>query len=174
MDRQAKRLIAWLPLLAAFGVVITAIALFSSGMGASQRSANAESTATTLMVGEASRPTLTSGSVSPTATYALGMLGECPRVTDFHGPLCTGNMWRGVINGDIIQVMGGQEGVDGDMGQGIAIVMNLSKHDQHIYVTTQRAGLMQSQGQALGTTTQLSLVILNAVKNLGCQAQYKA
>jgi len=140
MDRHAKRLIAWLPLLAAFGVVITAIVLFSSGKDASQRSANAEYTATTLMAGEPTRPTVNSRSVSPTATYTLGMLGECPRVTDFNGPLCTGNMWRGIINGDIIQVMGGQEGVEGDMGQGIAIVMNLSKHDQHIYVTTQRAG----------------------------------
>jgi hypothetical protein len=52
-------------------------------------------------------------------------------------------MWRGIINGDVIQVMGGQEDVNGDWEQGIAIVMNLSQNDKQFYRTTQKAGAVR-------------------------------
>lgn len=139
---RPSQLAAWLSLLLVVSTLAVIIVVVSGGVSTTPQLGNATSTSTStaLLVAEVSHSPSIVSSGSPTATIALGMLGFCLRITDFHGPLCTTNMWRGIINGDVIQVMGGQEVVDGDWEQGIAIVKNLSQHDDHVYKTTQRAG----------------------------------
>src|SRR5207253_5796020 len=85
-------------------------------------------------------PTRTPGEppIYPTATPQMGILRGCAQTSD-RGPQCY-NAWRGVLNGEIIQVNAGREGSDGDESQGLIRVWTWTTHTSDIYLTPQRVG----------------------------------
>jgi hypothetical protein len=78
--------------------------------------------------------------VYPTPTWAMGIIPDCANASA-QGPQCI-NIWRGVLNGEIVQVEGGQESYD-DPSQGIAIVFTFGHNDLQIYKTPQKVGVVR-------------------------------
>jgi hypothetical protein len=87
-------------------------------------------------------PTRTPGEppVYPTVTPQMG-IQDCADAND-RGPQCY-NAWRGVLNGEIIQVEAGHEGSDGDESQGLLRVWTWTTHKSDIYLTPRRVGWME-------------------------------
>jgi len=86
-------------------------------------------------------PTITPGRppAYPSPTPIMGMLPGCSNISP-NGPQAV-NCWRGVVDGEVVQVYAGREGRDGDQLQGI-IWMHVQGQDgdDDIYQTPQRVG----------------------------------
>lgn len=101
-------------------------------------------------------PTRTPGPppIYPTPTLALGWVPGCiPK--NSREPQCT-NGWRGMINGELIKVMGGMEGRSGDPTQGLLMIY-VKDRPLEIYRTPQKLGAVRV------AAVDSTLVILAAV-----------
>lgn len=74
----------------------------------------------------------------PSATPILGMLPGCGSASPY-GPQSI-SCWRGVINGQLVTVGAGMEGLDGDPEQGIVRVQVEGDEDDDVYQTPQHVG----------------------------------
>jgi hypothetical protein len=79
--------------------------------------------------------------VYPTPTLVMGLIPKCANASA-RGPQCI-NIWRGVISGQIVQVEGGRESLEDDPTQGLAIVTILSTHEEQVYNTPQKVGVIR-------------------------------
>lgn len=87
-------------------------------------------------------PTTTPGrpAEQPTSTPILGMLPGCSN-TNAYGPQAI-SCWRGVVDGELVDVDSGREGLDGDPTQGIVMVhvWGHGQQQDEIYQTPNRVG----------------------------------
>ncbi len=85
-------------------------------------------------------PTETPGDppLYPTVTPIMGLINACAG-TSSSGPQCV-NAWRGIINGDSIEIRAGNEGIDGDESQGLLEVGVRGHPPEDIYNTPQKVG----------------------------------
>src|SRR5437868_15506196 len=68
----------------------------------------------------------------------MGLSDRCAGTSSM-GPQCV-NVWRGVINGEIVDVEGGNYGWDGDELQGFVLINIWGHSGEDIYNTPQRVG----------------------------------
>ena len=97
--------------------------------------------ATSVALTHAPRDTPGPPPIYPTETPVMGISSHCAN-TNSRAPQCY-NFWRGVINGEIVEISAGSEGLDDDPSQGILMVSNWNTHAFDIYRTPQRAGAVE-------------------------------
>jgi hypothetical protein len=77
----------------------------------------------------------------PTPTPMLGMLPGCSNTSPY-GPQAI-SCWRGLIDGAVVEVAAGMEGLEGDPQQGIIKVHVRGEEGSDIYETPERAGAVR-------------------------------
>ncbi len=77
----------------------------------------------------------------PSPTPMLGMLPGCSNASPY-GPQGI-SCWRGVINGQLVEVAAGRQGLDGDPTQGIVKVHIRGQEAEDIYQTPNRVGAIR-------------------------------
>jgi hypothetical protein len=96
----------------------------------------------------------------PTATPILGVLPGCSN-TNPYGPQAI-SCWRGAIDGNLVDVDAGREGLAGDQTQGIIKVHVEGQQGEDIYRTPQRVGAVSIV--SVTTTLTSTLFTLSTVE----------
>lgn len=102
-------------------------------------------------------PTITPGlpPAFPSPTPILGMLTGCSNVNTYEPQALS--CWRGVVNGELVDVGAGREGRGGDMQQGVIMVHVEGQEGQDLYQTLSRVGAVEITSVS-GTSFTLSTV----------------
>jgi hypothetical protein len=105
-------------------------------------------------------PTITPGAPLPlpSPTPMMGMLPACSNANAYQAQMIS--CWRGIIDGQLLDVGAGREGRSGDMTQGIIRVSTYGEYGEEgdIYQTPQRVGAVSitSVSGTLFTVTTVS------------------
>lgn len=102
-------------------------------------------------------PTNTPGAppIEPSATPMMGMLPGCGSASPY-GPQ-TISCWRGVLNGELVDMGAGREGRDGDVTQGVITVHVQGQDGDDVYQTPNRVGAVRIGSVSSITDTMFTL-----------------
>jgi len=77
----------------------------------------------------------------PTATPRLGLFTSCARRSSRDPQIVT--CWVGILNGHIVDVDTGKEGLDGDPDQGVVVIYTRGTRDTQLIETPDKVGAVQ-------------------------------